>query len=100
MIYEYVPVQVQALYHSSGLKGLIDQLLGGRTKPVNGAQVAVRQPTPAGKLLRYLDGPEPSPCECTRACVSAAALLPLSHAVRCRERSHGRRSNSRRPARA
>jgi hypothetical protein len=52
---------VQALYHSSGLAEMFSQLLG-ETKPVHGAQIAIRQPVPPEATGRYLDGDDPSTC--------------------------------------
>ncbi len=52
---------VQALYHSSGLAEMFSQLLG-ETKPVHGAQIAIRQPVQPEATGRYLDGDDPSTC--------------------------------------
>ncbi|NKB67950.1 MAG: hypothetical protein GKR89_12890 [Candidatus Latescibacteria bacterium] len=54
---------VQALYHSSPLGALLQELLGGDTQPVTGAQIAVRHPTPPEQLDRYMGGPTPSPSD-------------------------------------
>ena len=54
---------VQALYHSSPLCALLQELLGGETQPVTGAQVAVRHPTPWEQLDVYMGEPTPSPSD-------------------------------------
>ena len=47
---------IQALYHNSSLSTLVQGLLGGKTLPVNAAQIAVRQPTPMEQLDIYQGG--------------------------------------------
>ena len=49
---------VQALYHGSPLCALLQELLGGETLPVTGAQIAVRHPTPPELLDIYMGQPD------------------------------------------
>ena len=54
---------VQALYNGSPLCALLQELLGGETQPVTGAQIAVRHPTPPEQLDIYMGEPTPSPSD-------------------------------------
>ena len=52
---------VQALYHNSPLRSLLQELLGGQILPVTSAQIAVRMPTPTSQIDIYMGRPIPSP---------------------------------------
>ena len=69
---------VQALYHSSPLCALLQELLGGETQPGTGAQVAVRHPTPWEQLDVYMGEPTPSPSD-WNGHVDGIAIHPGPH---------------------
>ena len=69
---------VQALYHGSPLCALLQELLGGETLPVTGAQIAVRHPTPPELLDIYMGHPTPSPSD-WNGHVDGIAIHPGPH---------------------
>ena len=69
---------VQALYHGSPLCALLQELLGGETLPVTGAQIAVRHPTPPELLDIYMGQPTPSPSD-WNGHVDGIAIHPGPH---------------------
>ena len=69
---------VQALYHGSPLCALLQELLGGETQPVTGAQIAVRHPTPPEQLDIYMGEPTPSPSD-WNGHVDGIAIHPGPH---------------------
>jgi hypothetical protein len=57
---------------------LLQELLGGETLPITGAQIAVRHPTPPEQLDIYMGSPTPSPSD-WNGHVDGIAIHPGPH---------------------